>query len=202
VHSGTILQLLDVAAKCPDFALDVQRFLRHTEGMRMRVLVMAPFVLFVSVASCGGRATSDLFDSIADGGTVVNPPPQPFDAGKSCNMPSSKCSVSYEKDVVPIFDRACSTSSCHGNASVPSMPIGNPKLTWTNLSQFTNRGDGKLPYINPCSSDVKDSYILDNLGYDKSRPKVAGVKMPFGPPLPNDEIKVIEEWVRCGAPLN
>jgi hypothetical protein len=171
--------------------------------------VIAPLVLFASVASCGGRATSDLFDSTdaggtssaKDGSTVVSPPPPPFDAGIDCATLGS-CSVSYEKDIVPIFNQACSTSSCHGNTYQPIMPSKDPKLTWTNLSNWKSRTGAMLPYINVCSNEPKDSFILDNLGYDKARPKEAGQRMPLGPPLPKDQIKLIEEWVRCGAPLN
>jgi hypothetical protein len=176
----------------------------------MRTLILAQLVLFISMASCGGRATSDLFDSAndaggtsssGDGGKVVNPPPLPFDAGKTCAA-ASGCRVSYQKDITPIFEQACSTGSCHGNTYEPKMPSKDEKLTWTNLSKFRSRAGSMLPYINACSKDPNDSYILDNLGYDKTRPTEAGQRMPLGPPLSKDQIKRVEEWVRCGAPFN
>jgi hypothetical protein len=176
----------------------------------MRIRFIAPLALLVS-AACGGRARSELFDftgdaggtsAPVDGGTVVNPrPPPPFDAGITCAT-TGKCNVSYEKDIVPIFNQACSTSSCHGTTYPPFMPSKEPKLTWSNLSDWKSRTSARLPYINVCSTDPKDSYILDNLGYDKTRPSEAGQRMPLGAPLPKEQVKLIEEWVRCGAPLN
>jgi hypothetical protein len=80
------------------------------------------------------------------------------------------------------------------------MPLKEPKQTWQNLAQKTNPKG--LPYINPCSKDPNDSYILDNLGYEKARKEHVGLTMPPGELLSQRELQVIEKWVRCGAPYN
>jgi hypothetical protein len=179
----------------------------------MRAFPLFPIVLVALVFACGGKTTSDLLgpsgqsSSGASGGTssggassgVVTDPPR-VDAGSVC--PSfGKCSVSYRDDIVPLFEEtSCSYAGCHAEKAQPLMPSKDPKQTWLNLSRFKNRNG--LPYINPCSNDPDDSYILDNIDPSAGRASQAGVAMPLGLPMDPKQVRLVEKWVKCGAPNN
>jgi hypothetical protein len=164
------------------------------------------------LAACGGQVTSDLIGSSSgssgtSSGGGSSGTTSSSGGASSGTMSSSgasgcptfpTCEVSYRAQIVPIFAAAsCSSRGCHGDTSKPKplMPQNDPTQTWTNLNRYVNPALG-LPYVNSCSNDPKDSYILDNLDGK------AGLPMPIGAPLTKDQRKLIERWVLCGAPNN
>lgn len=92
--------------------------------------------------------------------------------------------VSFSRDVLPIFDRAC--QGCHGN-------LGG----WTaeSYSQVTQSGD-HAPVILP--GDPENSLLVQKIKGTQS----IGNIMPPGGLLSDREIELVEEWVRAGAPDN
>jgi hypothetical protein len=126
---------------------------------------------------------------------------RPISADASaCSVPDAgTCTTGFAKDVVPIFNETtCTTGSCHGGAASPNMPKDDLKAMWDTL-RATQNVVTKLPYINNCSLDPADSYIIDNLRGVKEK---GGRQMPLGPALTADQVTTIEKWVKCGAPFN
>ncbi|WP_437933681.1 hypothetical protein [Sorangium sp. So ce341] len=102
-------------------------------------------------------------------------------------------------DVVPILERSCSNQYCHGNADSPAG--GLDLRTATAASSMVNQDAGS------CSSEKalvvpfmpSSSYLMNKLkGVDLCDPDE--FRMPLGTPLPDAEIKTINDWICAGAP--
>ncbi|WP_437313135.1 hypothetical protein [Sorangium sp. So ce385] len=102
-------------------------------------------------------------------------------------------------DVAPILERSCSNQYCHGNASTPAG--GLDLRTATAVSATVNRDAGS------CSSEKalvvpfmpSSSYLMNKLtGVGLCNPDE--FRMPLGTPLPDAEIKTINDWICAGAP--
>ncbi|WP_437995437.1 hypothetical protein WMF26_29560 [Sorangium sp. So ce185] len=102
-------------------------------------------------------------------------------------------------DVAPILERSCSNQYCHGNASSPAG--GLDLRTAAAVSAMVNQDAGS------CSSEKalvvplipSSSYLMNKLkGVDLCDPDE--FRMPLGTPLPDAEIKTINDWICAGAP--
>ncbi len=90
--------------------------------------------------------------------------------------------VSFQDDLIPIFNAKCNTSGCHD-----SQPSHNPSLVAGKAyNDIVNGG-----YINTIAP--KSSILFT---------EVNGGNMPIGGQLNEVEIKQILDWVRNGAPKN
>ncbi|WP_437566079.1 hypothetical protein [Sorangium sp. So ce542] len=102
-------------------------------------------------------------------------------------------------DVAPILERSCSNQYCHGNASSPAG--GLDLRTAAAVSSMVNQDAGS------CSSEKalvvpfmpSSSYLMNKLkGVDLCNPDE--FRMPLGTPLPDAEIKTLNDWICAGAP--
>jgi len=129
--------------------------------------------------------------------------------GGACD-PDPTCAVKFEADVFPILDATakCATGAlCHGtDGSSPgglTLEAGNPDSYYDVLTSFVmESGDD---YVVAC--DPGSSKLLCNLqASDGDNPHGECGKAPM-PVSPADaptlaQIKVIEDWIACGAPNN
>jgi cytochrome c5 len=93
---------------------------------------------------------------------------------------SSPASVSFAKDVMPIFENSC--TSCHGT---DQMKAGLDLRTYKSLMAGSSNG----PVI--VSGKSADSFLVQ---------QVVKGKMPKrGQKLTSDQIKVISDWIDAGA---
>lgn len=115
------------------------------------------------------------------------------------------CAVSFANEILPAFATAnCALVGCHGGgtpANQPPIDTANAKATWDAFASFqisSSGASGTLTYINPCSTDDKQSGMACNMyatGY-------CGVHMPSGSQLDQAVITKIETWLKCGSPNN
>lgn len=95
-------------------------------------------------------------------------------------QPASGEDVSFEKDVLPIFETYC--SSCHGNSAGLSLE------TYENVTKGSNHGAVIIP------GDPQRSPLIR---------LVSSGTMPYGgPPLSQEQIQVLVNWVGSGTPDN
>lgn len=157
-------------------------------------------------ALAGQRPPGATIDSAGDGGTttgtVVGSKPRCVNAGGSL-ADGGTCTVTFSKDVLGAFGTAgCSNPSCHGGVvprNEPRIEPSDPAAMWQEFQALTI-SNGK-PYINPCTTDDKQSMIACNL-YASTTPGACGVHMPTTGQLAPDVITKIETWLKCGAPSN
>lgn len=103
--------------------------------------------------------------------------------------------VSFSMDVQPIFDASCALSSCH---------IGSSPQAGLNLSAAQAYGElvnvpsvqSSLDLVEPF--DPQNSYLYLKIDDDPSNNSM--LRMPRSrPPLPDEEIEIIEAWIAEGA---
>src|SRR5205085_2492766 len=113
------------------------------------------------------------------------PPPPP--------NPDAVMTVSYSRDIVPLFEAAsCASLSCHAGP----FPSNNYDLR----SYATTFGPGlfakKLKLCEIVPGDPDGSFLLEKLG---PAPRI-GVRMPdTRPPLTDEQINVVRTWIIEGA---
>lgn len=104
------------------------------------------------------------------GGDNENPPPG--------------ASISFAKDIKPIFDANCNFPFCHG-----ANPISGLLLTsYDNFKKGGNSGTTFIP------GNSKDSLIVKKIS--------PGGSMPPGGELPQDQIDKIKNWIDEGGENN
>lgn len=114
------------------------------------------------------------------------------------------CAVSFKTDILKIMGTpaapsvACTVTDCHGGKTPNAQPAiepGTPEDTYNVFQAFTAAGK---PYISPCETDPAKTSILCNL-----QAAACGSKMPKGGgQISPEDLKKIEDWVKCGAPNN
>ena len=162
----------------------------------------ALLAFIVALVACGGAVDSDnLFDKNA-GASGATPAPtttptnQPAQAPPGTPpTPGAPCTVSFKKDVFKVLDdNKCSNIGCHGGLIVrPRIDLANSAATYQALT--THQIGGKA-YVAAGNADPKASGMFCNLRGD------CGTAMPPGDELNSDDLKVIDGWLACGAPLN
>jgi len=138
-------------------------------------------------------------DGGASSGATPSSKPKCVTAGGTL-ADGGTCAVTFSKDVLGAFGTAgCANPNCHGGVvprNEPRIEPSDAPAMWQEFQAFTI-SNGK-PYINPCSTDDKQSMMACNL-YASS---ACGVHMPTTGQLTPDVITTIETWLKCGAPNN
>ena len=114
--------------------------------------------------------------------TATQPAPAAT-AAATATQPARPATVSYAKDVAPIFEQRC--VKCHGGEIVEE---GFDMKTYAAVMKGSNNG----PVVKP--GNAKDSELVI-LIVDGKMPKCAAR-------LPDAEIARISDWVKAGAPNN
>lgn len=121
------------------------------------------------------------------------PSPAPPVTPGSGNAPS----ISFAKDILPIFDVQCVT--CHQGPGRAGLVL-QPAVAYKNLVGVAST-ESQLQRVAPGSPDK--SYLLNKLKGTQSQVGGAGQQMPFGGlPLPQAQIDSIQQWIAQGAPNN
>lgn len=122
---------------------------------------------------------------------------QPAPAPPVTPGPGSGSSVSFARDIQPIFDLRC--VSCHQGSGRAGLVL-EPAMAYKNLVGVAST-ESQLLRVAPGSPDK--SYLLNKLRGTQSQVGGAGQQMPFGgSPLPQDQIDSIQQWIMQGAPSN
>jgi hypothetical protein len=124
------------------------------------------------------------------------------EAGACTPAGDGSCTVSWSKDLVPLFGEdggwGCSKGgSCHGGAASPPINNNDPKQAYDQLRAY--KGIRNTPYINPCSLNPDDSTFKCNLS---AAPATCGSPMPKGTAALPADMQKLETWLRCGSPNN
>ena len=120
--------------------------------------------------------------------------------------------VSFEKDVLPIFQASCVFSSCHGSPTTGNNGIylgkrGSATDAATIHTALVEKAPGKLPamkYVKPY--DAANSYLLRKLdgnfcGIPECANGKCGDRMPRGgDSLDPASMEIVEAWIAQGAP--
>ncbi|WP_437274999.1 hypothetical protein WME90_27535 [Sorangium sp. So ce375] len=119
--------------------------------------------------------------------------------GASSSDPACGADTAAFADVAPILTRSCATQYCHGNAGSPAGGLdlrasGAAGKLVDRDSASCSREQALVVPFKPSSSylmnKLKDVSLCDP---DESR-------MPPGAPLPEADIKKINDWICAGAP--
>ncbi len=109
-------------------------------------------------------------------------PPPPVTPAPTAT-PGGSATVSYSRDVQPIFDRNCVV--CHGGSAG----------LWLDSYERVMAGSERGPVVVPGDPEASELYRRIT---GASQPS-----MPLGqPPLPPQEIETIRRWIAEGAPKN
>ncbi|MBX3189268.1 MAG: hypothetical protein KF819_19750 [Labilithrix sp.] len=158
-------------------------------------------------ALAGKRPPAGTLDSLQDGGaggsSGSNNTPKCVAAGGTLAGDGGACSVSFANDVLGAFGNAgCAAAGCHGGVTPQNEPRIEPSDgpgMWAEFQAFTiSTGQA---YINPCSTDDKESAMGCNL-YPAGQVGACGVHMPTTGNVPATVIQTIETWLKCGSPNN
>jgi hypothetical protein len=128
---------------------------------------------------------------------------------------SPSSNVSFEDDVIAIFEASCNDASCHGHPESPKatlflgLPANNDAATIAEVrGELTEDGYNApgLQRVKP--GDPENSWLMIKLDGDMGCPQSTcnvgcGQRMPRGPgavPLPDDQLSLIRSWIMNGAP--
>lgn len=163
----------------------------HNNFTSMSFLVPGLLIITLILSACGSPTTEATVESeIAQGAetTIVSPSSTP-EVSAATDLPTAKAqvapasSVSYSKDVYPIFEASC--IKCHG---VEKVSRG---LDMTSYEK-TMTGSVKGPVVIPGDADNSP---LVKLSVEGKMPKQ-------GTKLTPEQIEIVRNWVLQGAPNN
>jgi hypothetical protein len=136
-------------------------------------------------------------------------------AGLSLGCGSDDKGLTYAKSVRPILNQRCTI--CHRPGGPSGVDIQNPFSSPEGLAISKNGFKLKhpelpLPEYNVVAGDPDNSFLMYKIDDSNRLPPdpdqdgpleaPAGMHMPLGlPPLLFEQVHVIEEWVKAGAPL-
>jgi hypothetical protein len=106
--------------------------------------------------------------------------------------------ATFDDDVLPIFERSCASSSCHGpptNASSLDLSDSGASLS----SLLGVRSYGWVGWVRVDPGSTAWSYLIYKLIGEES---IRGEAMPPGSPLPIEEIEAIASWIDGGAKVD
>jgi hypothetical protein len=157
-------------------------------------------------ALAGQRPPPGTNDLVTDGGGASSSSgstPKCVSAGGKLVGDGGTCAVSFAKDILGAFGTAgCAAAGCHGGVTPQNEPRIEPSDgpgMWAEFQAFTI-STGK-PYINPCSTDDKQSTMGCNL-YPAGQVGACGVHMPTTGNVPVTVVQAVETWLKCGSPNN
>lgn len=108
---------------------------------------------------------------------------------------TSASPVSFQKQVMPIFDKYC--VSCHSPGGVGHIAASLDLTSYRELRSGSVGGVALVPYHSERSPMMR--YLKDN--WTSSNPNA--LKMPpVGPQLSADDLKTISDWIDQGAKNN
>jgi hypothetical protein len=115
------------------------------------------------------------------------------------------CSVSWSGQIFAAMSASgrwkCGDSSCHGGLQSPRIS-SDARATYQALAAFTMPPPSRaVPFLSPGSTDPSQSGIECNLSGS-----TCGVQMPLtqagAQPPTQEDLAMIDTWVKCGAPEN
>lgn len=142
--------------------------------------------------ACGSGDDADLAESSAT----------------ACATPgtATKPGASFRRDVVPLMNRSCTFSSCHGQSGSPHGIVlaGDSAAVRTRLLAQPATAS-TMPYVTP--RDPTQSFLVrkaeGSLCGLECTNDLCGERMPKGQaPLTPDELTALRGWVADGAPDN
>lgn len=175
---------------------DVPAPIIKLEDDEVRVLVPPGATSGPLVVLVGGRRSAPVFFSVeGTSARSTRETPPPPSAPDTVAMPSpqvDKTTVSFSKDIQPIFDRNC--TDCHG---------GNAGLFLDEGESYANLVN--VPATKGCTPErrVEPGKPSASVLIKRLTGTTCGTQMPKkAPPLPPEEIALIEQWILAGAPNN
>ena len=106
--------------------------------------------------------------------------------------------VSFAKDIAPILKNNCAT--CHLTGQEAGGMALYPGKAYEFLVNVPSQ-ESKLLRVKPGAPDK--SYLIAKLMGTHLDAGGSGTRMPFGaPPLPDQTIQLIRDWIAAGAPNN
>lgn len=97
-----------------------------------------------------------------------------------------------------ILDSGCAVTGCHLGPSSPFALDLSSDVSYNNLTSRNASSAPTIPYVDPGNAD--GSYIVQVL---EGAPGINVSRMPFGrPPLPEEQIQAIRDWINDGAENN
>lgn len=115
----------------------------------------------------------------------------PFDPGGGPPDPDA----TFTRVQAEIFSQSCALSGCHaGSAPQAGMNL-TAGVAYQNTVGVPSTERGDLDRIEP--NDPERSYMIKKVRGDSD---IVGARMPLGGALTADEIKLLTDWVRRGAP--
>ncbi|MER3525359.1 MAG: hypothetical protein C4326_15280 [Ignavibacteria bacterium] len=166
------------------------------EDDEVRVLVPPGASSGPLVVIDSGRRSAPVFFIVK--GTSARPKPEtapPHSTRASATMPSPRVgttAASFSKDIQPIFDRSC--TECHGGSAGLFLDEGESYANLVNV-----------PATKGCTSErrVEPGKPAASVLFKRLTGTTCGTQMPKkAPPLPPEEIALIEQWILAGAPNN
>jgi len=153
-----------------------------------RFVVSAVFTILVLTAA----------GTVACGKTSSTATPSLSTQTTSTQTTSSSSSLSFSKDIQPIFDANCVI--CHQGSSGPAGLSLQSNASYSNLVNAKST-ESQLTRVNPGNPDK--SYLLNKLLGTQNQVGGTGAQMPFGAsPLSQSQINLIQQWIQQGAPNN
>ena len=155
----------------------------------------------LTVFACGGDDPPASTESTGSGSVCID-------------YSSVSGDASFKLDVMPLFDQACNSMSCHGGSS-PAQGLGltaatdDERTALINTLTSTTASQATLKLVEP--GDPAASFLLIKCEYDKAGIEACtescggtgcGSPMPFGTPLAESEKEVLRRWIASGAQDN
>jgi hypothetical protein len=106
--------------------------------------------------------------------------------------------VSFSRDVLPIFAANCTFPGCHNSTDKQS---GLDFTSWESIMKGSLFGTEIIPYNSKWSHTIKHINRVDTNISSYSEPLMPQAKVPFtnGQPLPRNLIETIVNWINQGA---
>lgn len=153
--------------------------------MKKNLIISLTFLTLV-ITACGGQPTQTQPGPVAPTQAATQPASVPTSANTTAAAPESVTAapvvstVSFSKDVMPIFANSC--GDCHGGEQ---MKAGLDLTTYDSLMAGSSNGSVIVP------GNSADSFLIQ---------QVVNGKMPKrGPKLTAEQIKTISDWIDAGA---
>ncbi len=164
---------------------------------RLCVSLAGTLLLFAACGGGGGGSTG----GTSGGGT---PPPV------TCQnpLPNALANPRFSTDLLPMFQATCgsSTSSCHGQVTVPaghfSWATGSGRSAQDVYNDVVNATPSNAPagYLRVKPGDVAHSWLIEKVSSDQPGGLGYGARMPLaGQPLCTGTIDNLKTWIQQGA---
>lgn len=113
-----------------------------------------------------------------------------------CTCDPDLPSVTFEGDVLPIFEASCGGSDCHTGSDALSSLSLSPSAAYAALVDAPSDGcEGRVRVV-PGNPD--ESYLIEKVVEGEV---CVGKKMPmFAETLPDDALRKVSAWICAGAP--